>query len=396
MQWGQVSSSWHVLKNKLAAVGGAALINSVDGETIQDYIDRRKLKLKIGDLDYHSATAQRDAVYCRRTVSGNTDCHAFADKTELSGVTDAGTYGSFDATAKLSGANAQNHMHAFQDRNEYNGSNTITDFIGYLSAPVHSGTGAITNRYAIDIRDPSKTGGGTIGANIGLYIRNQTAGGSNVAVNIAQTAGYAIYAAGGAESYHKGDVKINTKSATGAKLSLSGDGGTTNWVAHTSSTYGYCGMVDDKPLHLLVNGGFRVEVSSSANAYALRPAADGTQPLGDASHRWSAVYASNGTIQTSDRDQKTDIRALNDAEIAVARDLKRLIRVFRMREAVEIKGDNARLHCGVIAQEVEEAFTRHGLNGRDYGVLCIDTMMSGELRYGVRYDELLAFIVAVI
>lgn len=46
---------------------------------------------------------------------------------------------------------------------------------------------------------------------------------------------------------------------------------------------------------------------SSKTGY-LRPFLDDAYSLGGSSNRWSAVYASNGTIQTSDRRRKSDIR----------------------------------------------------------------------------------------
>lgn len=126
---------------------------------------------------------------------------------------------------------------------------------------------------------------------------------------------------------------------------------------------------------------------------AFRPIPDGTVNLGGASNRWNTVYAATGTINTSDRNEKQDIEGLSDAEVRVATALKGLIRKFRIKDAVAVKGNAARIHFGVIAQDVEAAFLAEGLDPFRYGVLCRDAMTNGSFRYGVRYEELLAFII---
>lgn len=169
----------------------------------------------------------------------------------------------------------------------------------------------------------------------------------------------------------------------------------------------------------------------SGQQRSLRPSGwfDGAMNLGDANTRWSTVYATGGTINTSDRNVKQDIEDLSDAEKSVAVALKGLIKKYRFKDAVGIKGDDARIHVGVIAQDVEQAFADAGLDGFRYGILCKDTvykvMLNGkymgftqghndfvedapdgeqiegatleaEDRYAVRYEELLAFIISAL
>ncbi|WP_164662040.1 glycosyl hydrolase family 28-related protein [Tropicibacter sp. Alg240-R139] len=145
----------------------------------------------------------------------------------------------------------------------------------------------------------------------------------------------------------------------------------------------------------------------------LRPTADGASNLGTASQRWGNIYATNGAINTSDEREKRDIRSLNRAERRVAKKIKCMIRAFRWKDAHAQKGDEARIHFGVIAQEVRDAFVAEGLDVTEYGILCHDVweaspgrtdgaddtvspgVEAGE-RYGVRYDELLAFVIAAL
>lgn len=141
--------------------------------------------------------------------------------------------------------------------------------------------------------------------------------------------------------------------------------------------------------------------------------ADNVQTLGTAALRWSVVYAGTGTINTSDGREKQDIEVLTAAELRVAMALKGLIKKFRFRDAVQAKGDAARTHVGVIAQEVIEAFQAEGLDATRYGIICYDEWdespaqfdedgnVSQEARpagnrFGVRYEELMAFIISAL
>ena len=147
----------------------------------------------------------------------------------------------------------------------------------------------------------------------------------------------------------------------------------------------------------------------------LQPGSDNTYALGSGGERWSVVYAATGTINTSDESQKQEIAFLNTAEKAVAQTLKGLIKSFKFNDSVKEKGSLARVHFGVIAQDVKAAFEAQGLNPDNYGVFCSDTWyeLDGKTKnadgisytkdtpfaieitkLGVRYDELFALIIA--
>lgn len=154
------------------------------------------------------------------------------------------------------------------------------------------------------------------------------------------------------------------------------------------------------------------------------PWTDNELKLGVASNRWSEVFAGTGTINTSDEREKQDIQPIEDA---VFRAWAKVNFVqYRFRDVVAKKGDKARIHFGLIAQQVKEAFESEGLNAFDYGLLCYDEWedqyedvevidveevkdeITGEVitpqqshtekhlvqkagnRYGIRYDEALA------
>lgn len=148
-------------------------------------------------------------------------------------------------------------------------------------------------------------------------------------------------------------------------------------------------------------------------ALNVRPDTDNTKSLGTGTYRWSVVYAATGSINTSDANLKTEIADLDAAEKRVAQQIKGLIKKFKFKDAVAEKGSNARIHVGVIAQEVAAAFAAEGLDAHKYGLFCEDSwedtpamlekngrVFSPELkagsRLGIRYDELLAFVIAAL
>ncbi len=128
---------------------------------------------------------------------------------------------------------------------------------------------------------------------------------------------------------------------------------------------------------------------------------DGGVDLGSAAKRWDEVFATTGTINTSDEREKTELVAIEDTEILVARELKQCIKKYRFLNSVEEKGDQARIHFGVGAQTVRQVFEKHGLDPNNYSLFCYDEWEADEdtpagNRYGIRYDELLAFILAAL
>ena len=120
--------------------------------------------------------------------------------------------------------------------------------------------------------------------------------------------------------------------------------------------------------------------------------------LGASFARFDNIYATNSTINTSDRNQKQDEAAISDAEKKVAIAAKGLLKKFKFKSAVTEKGSDARIHFGIVAQDLKDAFTAEGLDASDYAMWCSDTWTDDDgneqTRLGVRYSELLAFIIA--
>lgn len=140
-------------------------------------------------------------------------------------------------------------------------------------------------------------------------------------------------------------------------------------------------------------GKYSIRVNDGAGAYSgidvlparLRPTGDGVYDLGSGANRFGTVYAAVGTINTSDRRAKTDEQWLSEAELSVAAGIKPLIKRYRLL------GRESKIRVGIIAQDVVDLFAANGLDAHDYGILELDQETD---RYGVNYDELLAFVIA--
>jgi hypothetical protein len=89
----------------------------------------------------------------------------------------------------------------------------------------------------------------------------------------------------------------------------------------------------------------------------VRPLVDNTYSLGGDARRWKAVYATNGTIQTSDARLKEDVRSLHYGldELLSLRPVS-----FRWKE-----DEAARTQLGFIAQEVEAILPEAVIRGAD-------------------------------
>ena len=148
--------------------------------------------------------------------------------------------------------------------------------------------------------------------------------------------------------------------------------------------------------------------------------------LGSSSNSFNDVFTHDGNTTTSDRNEKQDIKELSEVEKRVAIACKGLLKKFRWKSAVDKKGDNARIHFGIIAQDLKSAFEAEGLDAGRYGMFVHSEWWETEETYtnddgvektrtniyeteeeapsgavkkdrmGVRYSELLAFIISAI
>jgi hypothetical protein len=195
--------------------------------------------------------------------------------------------------------------------------------------------------------------------------------------------------------YNDNAAVFNRTGIDGGIVSFRKSGVNVGSIGSHAGIYTYIGT-DDTALLFAGNIDAVMPYSPSASNYR-----DNAIDLGTSSYRFDDIYATNGTIQTSDRNEKQDIEVLSDAETRVAQACKGLLRKFRWQDAVAEKGDDARIHFGIIAQDLQAAFAAEGLDAGDYAMFISSTWTDEETgeertRMGVRYSELLAFIIAAI
>ena len=230
---------------------------------------------------------------------------------------------------------------------------------------------------------------------------------------------------------------LNRQLSHGNMLQFKKDGATVGTIGNATATaFGLDidGIVSYVGINTWDNGnggGVRFYGKLYSSSPRMIPVTDNSFDIGAAAMRFDDIYATNGTIQTSDRNEKQDIEALSDAEQRVAVAAKGLLRKYRWKDAVAEKGDAARIHFGIIAQDLQAAFEAEGLDAGRYGMFTSSTWWEAEVertreveqedgttitktyteketyeeptegaiertRLGVRYPELLAFIIAAL
>lgn len=117
--------------------------------------------------------------------------------------------------------------------------------------------------------------------------------------------------------------------------------------------------------------------------------------LGSSGRKWNQLYASSGTISTSDRNVKTDIASMSDMQEKLFNELKPVTYRF-------IDGTSDRTHYGFISQDVEESLDSLGLDGTDFAGFCKDVRVDEDgiemldengkniYDYSLRYAEFIA------
>ena len=161
-------------------------------------------------------------------------------------------------------------------------------------------------------------------------------------------------------------VTLNRKSSDGTIMSFATDG----------STGGSIGVLSDR----LCVGQSDVGLFFDATNNTITPFSfdtfdtiDNHIDLGIGSRRFQDIFASNGTIQTSDENEKQNIASLTSTEITAAKAISALFKTYKWKDAAASKGDAARTHTGVIAQEVQAAMSDAGLDAANYAFWCYDT-----------------------
>jgi hypothetical protein len=198
-----------------------------------------------------------------------------------------------------------------------------------------------------------------------IYGRNGLAGAS-----LAATGGVSGLGAQ-ATLHNTGNIGTSRGSALQVNVGYEADGVTPHPVARYAARSGANASVVGEMQSDLWNPATSTwETKLLVQSAAVLPGADNAIDLGSGPRRFRQIFGATPTINTSDERAKADILPIDDALLDAWADVE--WRQFRMVDAIEAKGDEARIHTGVIAQQVRDALLAHGIDGTRYGLLCFD------------------------
>lgn len=160
-------------------------------------------------------------------------------------------------------------------------------------------------------------------------------------------------------------------------------------------------------LKLNSTGGGSVYIGTSAkgvcvnSSNSIYPRTTKAISCGHSSYLWTTVYAQTATINTSDIREKQAIDDIPDEVLDAWGEVN--FKQYKLNDSVNEKGfENARFHTGLIAQEIMEVFTKHGLDPTKYGLFCHDEwdvhedpkdetspVVEHKDAYALRYEEAL-------
>ena len=173
-------------------------------------------------------------------------------------------------------------------------------------------------------------------------------------------------------------IQLNRKTSNGSIAIFRKDGSTIGSIGTPGNGDMY---LSSGNIGLLISGSGTVDVYPCDNNGAAR---DNVADFGQVGARWDDIYATNGTIQTSDQNEKNTI---TDSDLGI--DF-----IKRLSPKSYIFNGKTRTHYGLIAQDVETVLTDIGKTGTDFaGFIKSDISEEedgSEYRYGLRYTEFVA------
>lgn len=139
--------------------------------------------------------------------------------------------------------------------------------------------------------------------------------------------------------------------------------------------------------------------TNTTREHVFRPSISGCVDLGSSSYKYLDIYATNGTIQTSDQREKKDILELDKRYLELFERL--LPKSFRF-----IEGRSGRKHIGFVSQEVECAMKECGISDLEFAGFIkspVYEIVDGketenivDYIYGLRYEEFIGILTFVL
>lgn len=327
----------------------------------------------------------------------------------------------------------------------------------YWASPTSGGTvtnvsGTGTNGFTISVSNPTTTPNIVIGTGItGLLAGNGSGIAAASATNIANTLGYTPVSTTGAGATGTWGINISGSAASAsaastASIATSVSGGSVNATSGTfsslitanggyvqigNSASQYCAIRYDGAMSINGTGYYANITAANVGSYApsltgagaygnwtifaqglqdptlgytwgigfgtshnIGAYPDNSFSMGSSSNRFTAIYATSGTVNTSDAREKTNIAVsdlgLDFINTLTPRSYKWINRQNVPNEAGTgvVPTPGVRTHYGLIAQEVETA-----LGGKDFAGFVYDPE---DDHYGLRYDQFIAPLIKAI
>lgn len=387
----QASKSLDLAADPSDLTPGSAVIVSVDGSNVAWFDENARFGLGVSSPNAKAEFRAASSKQLRLTATGATQAGGvdfYGNTTEYAGsVNGYQPRKSMQIIADPDNLTANSAVEFQVDGGEVSRINTTG--LGYgTTSPQEAGhfvgTGGTTLRL--------DSSGATASGGIDFY--GNTSSIHTATINSVFASGSISYEADPGNTIAGSQHTWKVDNATAA--TLDGDGLTVNGGRVDLNT-GTGAYIKDggAQLYLGANGADYVRVWTDG---AFTPEIDDEQSLGLITKRWSEIFAGNGVIKTSDAREKLllDDGTIPDAVLDAWADVQYC--AFKWHSAIEKKGDAARKHTGLIAQNVRDCFEAHGLDPFELGVLCYDewdaetdedgnvTTEAGN-RYGLRYSE---------
>jgi len=94
----------------------------------------------------------------------------------------------------------------------------------------------------------------------------------------------------------------------------------------------------------------------------------GHSDLGDPSFRFEDTFCRDAATTGSDQNDKQNIAVLSSTEMAVAARISQNFKLFKWKDSVAAKGNDARTHAGTMAQDIKAAFIAEDLDASNYAM----------------------------
>lgn len=205
----------------------------------------------------------------------------------------------------------------------------------------------------------------------------------------------------------EGDVTGNATSAsklqTSRNLKIGNSSKSFDGSANVTWTLSEIGASSSNHTHSsLVGGDYNVIFTGAENFYPRKGTAktNGSANIGLSNARFQHVYITGNVNSSSDKNEKHDILDLDERYENMFMDLRPVTYMWNKLSEFD-NSIHDRVHCGLIAQEVNEAALKNGLSSMTFAGICRDELDTPTFdgrteRWGLAYNEFTAITIKMV